>query len=138
MKKTFLILFFGLLVNVSFSQEVKSMYRFKKVKEQTFKGTEISYLDQELDSLVLYKNAGFYRRTSYAQFDNFGSEEQKGQWKIDNGILYLNITAKKENFAEENWTEYTGKFKYSIKRKNLIPINDSFEIYATRKLKLIE
>lgn len=95
-------------------------------------------MDQELDSLVLYKNAEFYRHTSYAQFDNFGSNEQKGKWKIVNGILYLNISAKKANFSEENRKEYTGKFKYSIKRKKLIPINDGFERYAKYNLKLIE
>ena len=138
MKKTLLILIFGLLVNVSFSQEVKSVYRFKKVKQQTFKNSEITWVDRKLDSLVLYKNAEFYRRTSYAQFDNFGFEEQKGQWKIDNGILYLSITAKRDNLTEKDWTKYTGKFKYSIKGKKLIPVNDSFEIYAKETLKLFE
>jgi hypothetical protein len=135
--KTFLILIFSLLVNISFSQEVESVYRFKKVKKQTYKNSKTSYFEKELDSLVLYKNGEFYRQTNYSQFDNFGFEVQKGQWRIENGILYLNIIAKNENFENEKWFKYSGEFKYSIKRKKLIPINDSFEIYAKRNLKLI-
>lgn len=79
-----------------FCQEVESVYKFKKVKKQTYKNSKTSYFEKELDSLVLYKNGEFYRQMSYVQFDNFGFEEQKGEWRIENGILYLNIISKKE------------------------------------------
>lgn len=113
------------------------MYKFKKVKKQTYKNSKTSYFEKELDSLVLYKNGEFYRQMSYVQFDNFGFEEQKGEWRIENGILYLNIISKKEEFEKENWIKYTGEIKYLIKRKKVIPI-ESFNTYATRNLKLVE
>jgi hypothetical protein len=94
-------------------------------------------VSQELDSLVLYTNGAFYRHTSYAQFDAFGCEEQKGQWEMNNGILCLNISGEKENVAIENWKACSGKFKYSIKRRKLVPINDGFGRYAKQQLKLI-
>lgn len=137
MIKTFLILIFSLLVNISFSQEVESVYRFIKFRKQTYKNEKISYFEQELDSLILFKNGEFYRQTSYAQFDNFGFEEQKGKWRIEKGILYLNIISKKEDFEKENWTKYTGEIKYSMKRKKIVPIA-SFKTYAKRNLKLVE
>jgi hypothetical protein len=137
MKKTFFILIHCLLVNVLFSQEIESVYRFKKVKKQTYKNEKTSYYEKELDSLVLYNNGEFYRQISYAQFDNFGFEEQKGQWRIENGILYLNIISKKEDFEKENWNKYSGEIKYLMKRKKIIPI-DSFKTYAKRNLKLVE
>lgn len=137
MIKTLLILIYSLLINISFFQEVESVYKFKKVKKQTYKISKTSYFEKELDSLVLYKNGEFYRQISYAQFDNFGFEEQKGEWRIENGNLYLNIIAKKEDFKNENWIKYTGEIKYLMKRKKLIPI-DSFKTYAKRNLKLFE
>ena len=91
----------------------------------------------ELDSLVLYKNGSFYRK-KYYKYHEIDYSELKGNWKIDNGVLYLNITEKKESLEQKNWAEFNGMFKYSIKRKRLIPINDSFEIFATQNLKLIE
>jgi hypothetical protein len=135
--KTLLILIYSLLINISFFQEVESVYKFKKVRKQTYKNAKTSYFEKELDSLVLYKNGEFYRQISYAQFDNFGFEEQKGEWRIENGNLYLNIIAKKEDFKNENWIKYTGEIKYLMKRKKLIPI-DSFKTYAKRNLKLFE
>lgn len=137
MKKTFFIIIHCLLANFLFCQEVESVYKFKKVKKQTYKNAKTSYFEEELDSLVLYKNGGFYRQISYAQFDNFGFEEQKGQWRIKNGALYLNIISKREDFEKENWVKYTGEIKYLMKRKKVIPI-DSFNTYAKRNLKLVE
>lgn len=137
MKKTFFIIIHYLLANFLFCQEVESVYIFKKIKKQTYKDEKITYFEKELDSLVLYKNGEFYRQMSYVQFDNFGFEEQKGEWRIENGILYLNIISKKEEFEKENWIKYTGEIKYLIKRKKVIPI-ESFNTYATRNLKLVE
>ena len=131
MKKTLLILIFGLLVNFTFSQEVKAIYKFKKEQQKKM------FKYSELDSLVLYNNGSFYRKYVY-QYHEIDYSEVKGNWKIENGILNLNITGKKESVADENWIEFNGKIRYSIVRKRLIPINDSFQIYATQKLKLIE
>jgi hypothetical protein len=138
MKNLLLKLLLCLTFFTGYSQEIESKYRFKKVKKVTFRNTKISSTDSKLDSLVLYKNGDFYRQTSYSQIGNFGFEEQKGQWIIDNGILYLNITAKKEWFENQNWKGYNGEIKYSIKRKKLIPINGNFGIFGKRNLKLIQ
>lgn len=137
MKKAFYILINCLLVNFLFSQEVESVYKFKKVKKQTYKNAKTSYFEEELDSLVLYKNGEFYRQISYAQFDDFGFEEQKGQWKIENGILYLKINSKNKDFEKENWIKYIGEIKYLMKQKKVIPL-DNFKTYAKRNLKLIK
>lgn len=126
-----LILIFGLLVNVAFSQEVIAIYKFKKEKQKKM------FKYSELDSLVLYSNGSFYRKYFY-QYHEIDYSEVNGNWKIENGILNLNITGKKNSVAEQNWKDFTGKFRYSIVRKRITPINDSFEIYATQKLKLIE
>lgn len=137
MKILLIQLILGLTCFSSYSQDVESIYRFKKVKQQTFKGTKTSYTDSKLDSLVLYKNGAFYRRTSYSQFDNFGFAEQKGKWKLDNKILYLELQ-KKDDGIKPEWSNTTGKFNYKVSKRKLKPINDGvFEIYAINILKLI-
>lgn len=137
MKILLIKLLLGLTCITCYSQDVESIYRFKKVKKQTFRSTKISYIDTKLDSLVLYKNGDFYRQTSYSQFDNFGFAEQKGKWKLDNKILYLEIQ-KKNDEIEPKWSNASGKFNYKIDKRKLTPINDGgFEIYAIYILKLI-
>lgn len=130
-KKTLLILLFGLLTNVTLSQDAKAIYMFKKERQRKM------FKYSEIDSLVLYNNGSFYRKYFY-QYHEIKYSVVKGNWKIENGVLYLNITERKESNAEENWTQFYGKFRYSILRKRIIPINDHFEIYATQKLKFIE
>ncbi len=128
-----------------FSQDIESVYRFKRAKQQTFRGTKISYISSELDSLVLYKNGDFYRQTSYSQFDNLGSDEQKGIWKINNNILYLELKSRTDG-NDKQWRSTNGKFKYKMVRRRLKPINDDifkknedpFEIFATHILKLVK
>ena len=119
------------MVNVSFSQEIKSIYKFEK-EQKTKKFTHT-----EFDSLVLFSNGSFYRKY-FKQFHEIEYSELKGNWKIENQVLCLSITGEKASSTEKKWTEFTGKFKYTIKRKKLIPINDSMEIYATHNLKLFE
>jgi len=137
MKILLIKLLLGLTYFTCYSQDVESIYRFKKVKKQIFKNTKTSYIDTKLDSLVLYKNGDFYRQTSYSQFDNLGFAEQKGKWKLDNKILYLEIQ-KKNYEIEPKWSNTSGKFNYKIGKRKLTPINDGvFEIYAIYILKLI-
>lgn len=137
MKILLVKLVLGLTCFTCFSQEVESIYRYKKVKHQIFKSTKKSYLDTKFDSLVLYKNGDFYRQTSYSQFDNFGFTEQKGKWKIENKILYLELQKKNEEIKSE-WINTTGKFNYKVSERKLTPINDDiFKKYAINILKLI-
>ena len=99
------------MINTVFSQETQSVYRFK------LKQKKRGYTYYESDSLVLYNNGSFYREDSYAEFDNFGYSELKGEWKIKNKILYLKITKKNENKTDKNWIEFSDKFKYLVKEK---------------------
>lgn len=119
------------MVNVSFSQEVKSIYRFKKEQKKKM------FTYSELDSLVLYDNGSFYRLYHY-DYHQINHSELKGSWKIENGILHLIITGEKSSFADKNWTEFNREFRYFIKRKRLIPCENRFKIYANQNLKLID
>tara|TARA_R110000823_G_C15797285_1_gene486794 strand:+ start:300 stop:746 length:447 start_codon:yes stop_codon:yes gene_type:complete len=130
-KKTLLILIFGILVNVSFSQEVKSIYKFKKEQKKKI------FTYSELDSLVLYDNGSFYRQYHY-DYHQINHSELKGNWKIENGFLYLNITESKSSFADKKWAEFNGELSYLVKRRKLIPNDNHLKIYAKQNLKLIE
>ena len=89
----------------------------------------------ELDSLILYKNGTFYRNKIFRTRKKIFSE-LKGDWKIDNGILYLNIIMEKKRSTSEKWTEIQEKYRYRIKKRKLNPLS-GYESYADRKLKLI-
>lgn len=113
------------MTNLTFSQEVKSVYRFKKeVKKRIF-------TKYELDSLVLYKDGSFYRKEHYIYHEVFRLET-KGNWKIENGKLILNII--QENETDDFWTSVTNKQSFTIKRRNLIFVKN----YSKRKLKLLK
>lgn len=121
---------FTFFANYLVAQEIQSTYKFKREEAKKL----FNYY--ELDSLVLYKNGSFYRKEFY-QYHQIKYLEHKGDWKIENGILYLNITDKKTSKTEKSWQKSTENYKYKVKKKKLIPVNDSFDIYALRKLKKV-
>ena len=115
------------MVNLTYSQEVKSVYRFKKeVKKRIF-------TKYELDSLVLYEDGSFYRKEHYIYHEVF-LQETKGNWKIENGILILNVFQKKDTRTYDIWAKFTKNFTFTFIRKKLIQI----KIFSKRKLKLLE
>ena len=77
------------MVNVTFSQEVKAIYKFQKEQQKKM------FKYSELDSLVLYNNGSFYRKYFY-QYHEIDYSEVKGNWKIENNKLSLTINNKKE------------------------------------------
>ena len=129
--KTLLILIISLFSNCLYSQEIQSIYKFKKQEEKK------NFHYYELDSLVIYRNGSFYRKRFY-QYHEINYLELKGNWKIENGILYLNISDKKTSKTEKDWTKFSGKFTYLTKKKKLIPTNDGIEFDALKKLKLVK
>lgn len=130
MKKTLFISIIALLSNYLYSQEIQSVYRFKKEEQK-----KIFYY-YELDSLVLYKDGSFYRKRFY-QYHEIEYLELKGSWKIENGILYLSVLDKKTSKTEKDWIKLNGKIKYITKKRKLIPIKDGYQFNAHKKLKLI-
>ena len=131
LKKVFLIIIISLSSNYLYSQEIQSVYKFKKEEQK-----KIFYY-YELDSLILYKNGSFYRKQFY-QYHQINYLELKGSWKIENGILYLNISDKKTSRTEKDWTKFSGKFTYLAKKRKLIPTNDGYQFDAHKKLKLLK
>ena len=109
MKKTFLI-FFGLLTNLIFSQEIYSIYKFKKEQQKRF----FNYY--ELDSLVLYKNGNFHQTYSY-NYHEITYTEIKGNWKIENDTLILNVNKKTDSGKDTIWKNTFAKYRYRIKGK---------------------
>jgi hypothetical protein len=132
LKKTTLILILGLLTNYLIGQEIHSQYQFKKekTKPQILHGSVWHSI--ESDSLVIYENGNFYRK-KYYQLHQLIYSEQKGFWKMENGILHLVINREKRSKTDINWTETHGKYKYLIKKRRIIPLNG----YVGRKLKRI-
>ena len=126
-RKLPLIVIIGILSLNLNAQEIHSEYKFKKEKKKSM----WNYI--ELDSLVLYKNGTFYRNKFY-HYHQINYSEYKGNWKIKNGILLLEITKKNTNKTNKNWREEKGIYKYLIKRKKIIPF-DGFEFYSDKKLK---
>jgi hypothetical protein len=131
-----LILAVSIGVNFSFSQEIEDTYKYRKeigkVKYYKYKeGMKTSKI--ELDSLVLYKDGTFYRKNFYTH-RGIKWLEQKGNWKIDNGKLSLNINGTKTEPRQEEWTFINEEYKYKVKRKKLIPYS-GFEFKSDRKLK---
>jgi len=95
---------------------VDSEYKFFKEK---LPNKNFQFHCTELDSLVLYKNKSYVRIYSY-ECHQLKYSEQKGNWKIENGILYLTATGNKSDRTDSNWTELNFEYKFSIKRKKLI------------------
>ncbi|NHN25987.1 hypothetical protein FIA58_009905 [Flavobacterium jejuense] len=133
MKKALFLILFGLFLNVS-AQEVKSIYTFKKEQQKKL------FHYSELDSLVLYNNGNFYRCYHY-KYHEIHYSELKGNWSIENGLLYLNATANKssvEDVEDKEWLNCNEVLTYCIKKKQLIPFETHFKSYAKQCLKLIE
>ncbi len=136
MKKIILILILSLLTNNMVSQEINSEYLFKKEKTKSKIGSEIKWNYVDSDSLVLYEN-GTFHRTKFYHYHEIIYSELKGEWKIENDTLYLNVKLEKENKSDKNWIEKNAEFSYEIKKRKLIPIN-GIEFYATRNLKRVK
>jgi hypothetical protein len=116
------------------SQEIHSKYVFKKEKTKSKSGIKWNYIDSE--SLILYENGTFHRIKFYHYHEIIYSE-LKGEWKIENNTLILNIKLEKENKSDKKWTEINSTINYRMKRRKLKPIN-GFEFYAVRNLKLVK
>ena len=136
MRKTVLILIFGLLTNFVVSQEIHSEYVFKKEKTKSRTGSRIKWNYVDSDSLVLYKN-GTFHRTKFYHYHEIIYSELKGEWKIENDTLILNIKLEKESKSDKKWTEINSTISYRIKRRKIKPIN-GFEFYAIRNLKRVK
>ena len=136
MRKILLIFIFSFLTNILVSQEIQSEYVYKKekTKQKSKSGIKWNYVDS--DSLVLYKNGTFHRTKFYHDHEIIYSE-LKGEWKIENDTLILNIKLEKESKSDKKWSEINSTIIYRIKKRKIKPIN-GFEFYAIRNLKLVK
>ena len=114
MKNAFLILF-GILTNIIFSQEIESVYKFKIEKQ---KGIFTHY---ELDSLILYKNGNFHQTYLY-NYHQIKYKQMKGDWKIENGKLILDVKEETDYGNDISWKKSSAKYRYKIKGKKLLPL----------------
>ncbi|MEK8181235.1 hypothetical protein WMW71_12860 [Flavobacterium buctense] len=110
-----------------FSQEIHSTYKYKKVKDKVKVSTNLKWDFYELDSLVLFKNKTFYHKKVY-HFHEFKYSESKGDWKISNDTLYLNVSEKK---FDDKWENVQDVETLTLKKKKLIPIKGRY--YDRRK-----
>lgn len=117
------------MVNTSFSQEISSVYKFKKQGQRGY------FYYFELDSLVLYKSGEFHQIYKY-NYHQINYKEVKGNWVIENGKLMLNIKAETRG-PDDVWENSTGKYVYQMKRKKLFPIIYGFFPNSGKKLKLL-
>ncbi len=127
---------FGLLTNISVSQEIQYEYVYKKEKTKQKSATGIKWNYVDSDSLVLYENGTFHRTKFYHNHEIIYSE-LKGNWKIENDTLILYIKLEKESKSDKNWTEINSTITYRIKKRKIKPIN-AFEFYAIRNLKRVK
>ena len=118
------------------SQEIQSEYVYKKEKnkQKSESGTKWNYVDS--DSLVLYENGTFHRIKFYNYHEIIYSE-LKGNWKIENDTLILNIKMEKESESDKKWSEINSTIIYQIKKRKIKPINGQ-EFWATRNLKRVK
>ena len=130
-KKIILLFIFGPLTNSLISQEIHKTYLQKKEKRHSNQWDITS-----LDSLVLYKNGTYHRTRSY-KFHEIIYVEIKGDWKIKNDTLHLNVQQIKENKSDTEWTKINSKLRYLKKRRKLKPIDRS-EFFATEHLNLVK
>ena len=136
MRKILLIFIFSLLTNILFSQEIQTEYVYKKEKtiQKSKNGIKWNYVDS--DSLVLYKN-GTFHRTKFYHYHEIIYSELKGNWKIENDTLILNVKLEKESKSDKKWTEINSTIIYRIKKRKIKPIN-GYEFWATRNLKRVK
>jgi len=129
-KKLLLVLTI-LLSSSLYSQEV---YEFKK---ETLPSKKLIFHCQELDRLVLYKNKTFSKLYSYRchQIDYL---EQKGNWKIENGTLYLETKKENTETKKPNWKKVSIISTYLVKRKKLIPVDYLDNFNQRNKLKRVK
>lgn len=127
---------FGLLTNILVSQEIQSEYVYKKekIKQKSENGIKWNYVDS--DSLVLYEN-GTFHRTKFYNYHEIIYSELKGEWKIENDTLILNIKLEKESKSDKKWNEINSTLIYQIKRRKIKPIN-GHEFWAIRNLKRVK
>ena len=116
------------------SQEIQTEYVYKKekTKQKSKSGTKWNYVDS--DSLVLYEN-GTFHRTKFYHYHEIIYSELKGEWKIENDTLILNIKLEKESKSDKKWSEINATISYRIKKRKIKPIN-GIEFYAEQNLKL--
>ena len=136
LRKTVLILIFGLLTNFMVSQKIHSEYVYKKEKTKSKIGSGIKWNYVDSDSLVLYKS-GTFHRTKFYHYHEIIYSELKGEWKIENDTLILNIKMVNANKSVKNWTKINSIIKYRIKGRKIKPIN-GYEFWATRNLKRLK
>ncbi len=122
--------------NFGISQEIHSEYVFKKEKTKWKIGSGIKWNYIDSDSLVLYEN-GTFHRTKFYHYHEIIYSELKGEWKIKNDTLILNIRLEKESKSDKNWTEINSTISYSIRKHKIKPIN-GYEFWATRNLKRVK
>ena len=136
MRKILLIFIFSFLTNILVSQEIQSEYVYKKekTKQKSKSGIKWNYVDS--DSLVLYKD-GTFHRTKFYHYHEVIYSELKGEWKIENDTLVLNIKLEKESKSDKKWTEINSTIIYQIKKRKIKPIN-GFEFFAVQNLKLVK
>ncbi len=118
------------------SQEIHSEYVYKKEKTKSKIGSGIKWNYIDSDSLVLYEN-GTFHRTKFYHYHEIIYSELKGEWKIENDTLILNIKLENENKSDKKWTEINSTISYRIKKLRIKPIN-GYEFWATRNLKRVK
>ena len=118
------------------SQKIHSEYVYKKEKTKSKIGSGIKWNYVDSDSLVLYKS-GTFHRTKFYHYHEIIYSELKGEWKIENDTLILNIKLEKESKSDKKWSEINSTIIYRIKKRKIKPIN-GFEFYAIRNLKLVK
>ena len=136
MKKIFLVLTIIFISIEFYAQEIHSEYKFKSEKTKTrfLSGIKWNYI--ELDSLILYNDNTFYRKRFY-HYHQINNLAQKGDWKIQNGVLKLYVKKENEEYDSDKWDDVEKQNDFKITRRKLIPFT-SFEIFTDRKLKLIK
>ena len=135
--RTLILTLIVLFVSIAlYSQEVKSEYKFKSEKTKTrfLSGVKWNYI--ELDSLILYNDNTFYRKRFY-HYHQINNLAQKGDWKIQDGILKLYVKKENEEYDSEKWYDIEKQNDFKILRRKLIPF-PSYEMFTDRKLKLIK
>ena len=90
----------------------------------------------ESRKFVLYKNGTFHRTRSY-KFHEVIYSEIKGDWKIKNDTIHLNVQLLKKDKSDTEWTEINSRLRYLRKRRKLKPIDRS-EFFATEYLNLVK
>jgi len=129
MKRLITILF---LINTSitYSQEVKLIYLFKKELKN-----KNGFPFYESDSLVLYNNGEFYQKKYFWNHEVMETEHV-GLWSIENNILELSIISKEKYSEAEKF--YCSLIRhYKIKKRRIVPKRELQCGFKPRKLKCL-